>query len=104
MARVFANDVLRECEKQGIHSKFEMVILAAHRAKQIPKVKQSDHILSGEEYDQGSTAVTALREIEEGKYTQAHYFGTEKVEGLKEETTEEEQDEYQLTQSERNPE
>lgn len=67
MARVFANDVLRECEKQGIHSKFEMVILAAHRAKQIPKVKQSDHILSGEEYDQGSTAVTALREIETGK-------------------------------------
>lgn len=67
MARVFANDVLRECEKQGIHSKFEMVILAAHRARTLPKIKQSDHILSGEEYDQGSTAVTALREIETGK-------------------------------------
>jgi DNA-directed RNA polymerase omega subunit len=67
MARVFANDVLRACEKQGIDSKFETVILAAHRARRIPKLNQSDHVLSGEEYDQGSTAVTALREIESGK-------------------------------------
>ena len=82
MARVFANDVLRACEKQGIHSKFEMVILAAHRARQIPKLKQSDHVLPGEEYDGGSTAVTALREIETGNIDM-HKLRDEMIQSLR---------------------
>jgi len=67
LGRVFAQEVLEQCQEQGIDSHFEMVILAADRARRVRKLKSSDRILPDEEYMQGSTAVTALREIESGK-------------------------------------
>ena len=84
---------------QADNDQFLLIRMASARARQLQKGARplTENVAN-------TYTVTALREIEEGKYTQAHYFGTEKVEGLKEETTEEEQDEYQLTQSERNPE
>lgn len=66
MARVFANDVLKECEKQGIHSRYDMIILAAHRARNLNRLAKNKLILPAEEYLNVSKAVTVLREIETG--------------------------------------
>lgn len=65
MARVFAQDVFKVCNKQGI-SKYEMILLAAHRGKNIKKIPTKDHVLPAEEYNNISVGVTALREIETG--------------------------------------
>lgn len=67
MGRVFAQEVLEACQSQGVESVFEMILLAAHRAKTIPKTSQSNYILPAEEYENVSLAVTALREIESNK-------------------------------------
>jgi len=67
MGRVFANEVLKACESLGVESRFEMILLAAHRAKIIPKISQSKYVLPAEEYDNVSSAVSALRELESSK-------------------------------------
>jgi DNA-directed RNA polymerase omega subunit len=74
-----------------------LIHMAAKRAKQLQKGARPLTSEVGE-----SHCVTALREIEEGKYTQEHFYERVEVEGLKKEK--EIEDEYQSTQSERYPE
>ena len=68
MARVFAHEALKECEAQGISSRYEMILLAAHRAKKLPSLPNDKKVLPAEEYQLrgASPAVTVLREIESG--------------------------------------
>jgi DNA-directed RNA polymerase omega subunit len=67
MARVFAQDVLKVCEEQGIDSKYEMILLAAYRAKKVRKLPLNERVLPAEEYKEPSTGVIAMREIESGQ-------------------------------------
>jgi len=67
MARVFAQEPFNECVKQGIDSRYEMIILAAHRARHLNKLSKTNLVLPAEEYNKVSKGVTVLREIETGK-------------------------------------
>lgn len=69
MARVFAQDAFKECLNQNIDSRYEMILLAAHRARNLNKLPKDKLVLPAEEYNQRGTsnAVTVLREIESGK-------------------------------------
>lgn len=68
MARVFAQDAFKECEAQGITSKYEMILLAAYRGKKLRSLPNDKKVLPAEEYQTRGTspAVTVLREIESG--------------------------------------
>lgn len=66
MARVFAQDVIKISESQGIDSTFETILLASGRAKKLKKLSQDKKVLPAEDYESGSLAVSALREIESG--------------------------------------
>lgn len=68
MARVFAHEAFKECLKQNIDSRYEMILLAAHRARNLNKLSKDKLVLPAEEYYQRGTsnAVTVLREMESG--------------------------------------
>jgi len=68
VARVFAQDAFKECLKQNIDSRYEMILLAAHRARNLNKLSKDKLVLPAEEYYQRGTSntVTALREMESG--------------------------------------
>lgn len=67
MARVFAQEAFKVCDRQGI-STYEMILLAAHRAKILKKLPKDKLVLPAEEYEMKGTspAVTVLKEIESG--------------------------------------
>ena len=67
MARVFAQDVLKVWQEQGIDSKYEMIMLAAYRAKKLKKMPIKERVLPDEEYNDPSSGVIAMREIESGQ-------------------------------------
>ena len=57
----------KHCEEQGIDSKYEMILLAAYRAKKVRKLPPNERVLPAEEYKEPSTGVIAMREIESGQ-------------------------------------
>lgn len=67
MARVFAQEAWHKCREQGIDSRYEMILLAAHRGRNMHKVSKDKQVLPAEEYNNVSVSVTALREFETGK-------------------------------------
>ena len=65
MARVFAHEAWHKCEEQGVNGRYEMILLAAQRARQLsrglkPIVEET------EERGQALT-VNALRDFETGQ-------------------------------------
>jgi DNA-directed RNA polymerase subunit K/omega len=68
MARVFANEAFKACQEQDIDSRYEMILLAAYRAKKLRSLPNDKKVLPAEEYITRGTspAVTVLREIESG--------------------------------------
>tara|TARA_E500000178_G_scaffold286085_1_gene287779 strand:+ start:3276 stop:3569 length:294 start_codon:yes stop_codon:yes gene_type:complete len=96
MARVFVEEALK---KTG-NSPYELIQMAAKRGREISKGSQP---LSPKRNKDEKSAVTALREIEEGLYTKDHFDGKIKsAEQIAKEAQEkEEAEEYanQFTQS-----
>ena len=68
MARVFVEEALK---KTG-NSPYELIQMAAKRGREISKGSQP---LSPKRNKDEKSAVTALREIEEGLYTKDHFDG-----------------------------
>lgn len=100
MARVFVEKAM---QVSGA-SPYELIQMASKRGREISKGSKP---LSDRRIPYEKSAVTALREIEEGLYTKDHFEGKIKsAEELAKEAQEKEEleDEYQFTQSERNPE
>lgn len=64
MARVFAHEAWKKCEEQGVDGRYEMILLAAHRARQLSRGAKP----IVEEQDQRGQAptVNALRDFETG--------------------------------------
>jgi len=97
MARVFVEEAIK---KTG-NSPYELIQMAAKRGREISK--GSKPLVEVKAKDEKS-AVTALREIEEGLYTKDHFDGKIKsAEQLAEEAKQKEEAqeyEYQPTQSE----
>ena len=97
MARVFVEEAI----KNSGESPYDLIQMAAKRGREISKGSQP---LSPKKHPNEKSAVTALREIEEGLYTRDHFEGRIKsAEQLAEEAKEkEEAEEYanQFTQSE----
>ena len=58
LARVFTNDALEVCDNAGVDGRYEMILLAAHRAR---KIRESE-LGRGER-----NTVEALREFERGE-------------------------------------
>jgi DNA-directed RNA polymerase omega subunit len=66
LARVFAQEAWNKCQEQGVHDRYEMILLAAHRARQLNK--GSSRTLVYEEDQRGqSHTVNALRDFETGQ-------------------------------------
>jgi len=65
MARVFAQDAWKKCQEQGIDGRYEMILLAAHRAKQYHKGKST--IIPYDTLRGKSPGVNALRDFETGE-------------------------------------
>jgi DNA-directed RNA polymerase subunit omega len=100
MARVFVEKAL---EITG-ESPYDLILMASKRGREI---SQGSRPLSERQHKDEKSAVTALREIEEGLYTRDHFDGKIKnAEQLAKEAQEKEEldDEHQFTQSERTPE
>ena len=98
MARVFVEEAIR---KTG-NSPYELIQMAAKRGREI---SQGGQPTSPRKHKDEKSAVTALREIEEGLYTKDHFGGKIKsAEQIAEEEKQkaEEAEEYanQSTQSE----
>ena len=97
MARVFVEEAI----KNSGNSPYDLIQMAAKRGREISKGSQP---LSPRKHPDEKSAVTALREIEEGLYTKDHFDGKIKsAEQLAEEAKQkEESDEYanQPTESE----
>ena len=97
MARVFVEEAIRKAD----NNPYELIQMAAKRGREISKGSQP---LSPKKHKDEKSAVTALREIEEGLYTKDHFEGKIKsAEQLAKEAKEkEEAEEYanQFTQSE----
>lgn len=98
MARVFVEEAIR---KTG-NSPYELIQMAAKRGREI---SQGGQPTSPRKHKDEKSAVTALREIEEGLYTKDHFEGKIKsAEQIAEEEKQkaEEAEEYanQSTQSE----
>jgi len=65
LARVFAQEAWHKCQEQGIDGRYEMILLAAHRARQLNK---GAHLVFNEEHQRGqSNTVNALRDFETGE-------------------------------------
>jgi len=65
MARVFAHDAWQECQKQGVDDRYEMILFAAHRARQLSRGVKS--IREEDDMRGQANTVNALREFETGK-------------------------------------
>jgi len=64
MARVFAQDAWKKCQEQGIDGRYEMILLAAHRARQLSRGAQP---VAHYETQRGQApTVNALRDFETG--------------------------------------
>ena len=64
MARVFAQEAWHKCQEQGIDNRYEMILLGAHRARQLNKgIKPMfvDEVQRGQ-----ASTVNALRDFETG--------------------------------------
>lgn len=64
MARVFAQEAMNQCAKQGVYSRYEMILLAAHRARQISRGIKP--IVEEQQQRGQSITVNALRDFETG--------------------------------------
>lgn len=65
MARVFAQEALDQCENKGVDGRYEMILLAAHRSRQLSRGAMS---MTGQELERGqSYNVNALRDFETGQ-------------------------------------
>lgn len=64
MARVFAQEAWHRCQEQGIDGRYEMILLAAHRARQLSK--GATPIAETSEIRGQSCTVNALRDFETG--------------------------------------
>ena len=97
MARVFVEEAI----KNSGESPYDLIQMAAKRGREISKGSQP---LSPRKHPNEKSAVTALREIEEGLYTRDHFEGKIKsAEQLAEEAKQKEEaqeHEYQSTQGE----
>jgi len=97
MARVFVEEAIKKAD----NNPYELIQMAAKRGREISKGSQP---LSPRRHKDEKSAVTALREIEEGLYTKDHFDDKIKsAEQLAKEAKEkEEAEEYanQFTQSE----
>ena len=97
MARVFVEEALKNTGE----SPYDLIQMAAKRGREISKGSQP---LSPRKNPNEKSAVTALREIEEGLYTRDHFEGRIKsAEQLAEEAKQKEEAqeyEYQPTQGE----
>ncbi len=66
MARVFAQEALKQCQAQGVDDRYEMILLAVHRAKQLSRGAVP---ITGHEVERGQAdSVNALRDFETGQY------------------------------------
>ena len=64
MARVFAHEAWHKCQEQGVDGRYEMILLAAHRARQLSRGVKS---VSGNNFERGHAhTVNALRDFETG--------------------------------------
>lgn len=64
MARVFAHEAWHKCQEQGVDGRYEMILLAAHRARQLSRGARP---VSGNEFERGQAhTVNALRDFETG--------------------------------------
>ena len=64
MARVFAQEAWKKCQEQDVNGRYEMILLAAHRARQLHKGATP---LFGEDPQRGqANTVNALRDFETG--------------------------------------
>ena len=62
---MFAQEALHKCQAQGVDGRYEMILLAAHRARQLHK---GAHPVFNEEHQRGqSNTVNALRDLETGE-------------------------------------
>ena len=65
MARVFAQEALKQCQAQGVDDRYEMILLAVHRAKQLSRGAVP---ITGHEAERGQAdSVNALRDFETGQ-------------------------------------
>ena len=65
MARVFAQEALQKCQEQDVDGRYEMIMLAAHRTRQLhrgTKPISQDFSTRGQ-----SDTVNALRDFETGQ-------------------------------------
>tara|TARA_S200002703_G_scaffold20977_1_gene17505 strand:- start:1140 stop:1415 length:276 start_codon:yes stop_codon:yes gene_type:complete len=66
VARVFAQEALKQCQAQGVDDRYEMILLAVHRAKQLSRGAVP---ITGHEVERGQAdSVNALRDFETGQY------------------------------------
>jgi DNA-directed RNA polymerase subunit omega len=64
LARVFAQEAWQKCQEQDVNGRYEMILLAAHRARQLHKGART---LFEEEPQRGqANTVNALRDFETG--------------------------------------
>ena len=85
MARVFVEEAIRKAN----NNPYELIEMAAKRGREISKGSQP---LSPKKHKDEKSAVTALREIEEGLYTKDHFEGKIKsAEQLAEEAKQQEE-------------
>ena len=68
MARVFAQDAWKKCQEQGVHDRYEMLLLAAHRARQLNRGVQPT--FNSDDRGKANT-VNALRDFETGNIDMA---------------------------------
>jgi len=93
MARVFVEKAIEVSGK----SPYDLIQMAAKRGREISKGSQP---LSPKKHKDEKSAVTALREIEEGLYTKDHYEGKIKsAEQIAEEAKQQEEAEEYANQS-----
>jgi len=65
VARVFAQEAWNQCQAQGIDDRYEMILLAVHRAKQLSRGAVP---ITGHEAERGQAdSVNALRDFETGQ-------------------------------------
>lgn len=66
LARVFTNDALEVCNKQGVDGRYEMILLAAHRARKIRESElgkgQRNTVEALREFERGETDFTELKD------------------------------------------
>ena len=64
MARVFAHEAWHKCQEQGVDGRYEMILLAAHRARQLSRGAKP--IVEEPKQRGQAHTVNALRDFETG--------------------------------------